>query len=379
MCSLSSKLANISIPNINKPPLRKRKTMKPTTRILSLTLIITLLAACTPAQTVAPTASATPAPTATITLTPTVTPSPAPTQTPTQVGPEMGAEVQEYLNGFESYDVVEVDGVNSIVVTYGGQEYKVMVEENGVWVRNYDDMAKFVNEDGSFNMEAAEVFSFGVEESVDDQGRKVISINQADYDAYKAEMIKTYEETMDQSQLGVTDAESAANGNYATLTGERELLLNFTEETLPRLIGLAGNGVFRVATLGTGNGVVMIVYPGGEGLGFKEGSYNLDSVEQVMTRIAGGNETVGQILFRCLMTSESVNPEPQYTLGSPETEQIWRALARGYGLSFEEFVEMVGDPFSWGPKADTQVIKALLGWPQPVPVYEANFRNEEGK
>jgi len=353
--------------------------MKTTLRILSLILIITLLSACTPAQTAAPTAAATPAPTATITLTPTVTPSPAPTQTPTQVGPEMGAEIQEYLNGFESYDIVEVDGVNSVVVTYGGQEYTVLVEENGAWVRNYDDMAKFVNEDGSFNMEAAKVFSFGVEETGDDQGRPVIRINQADYDAYKAAMIKIYK-TMDNSQLGVADVEGTENGSHGTLTGERELLLRFTDKTPPRLIGLAGNGPLRVGALGSGNGgVVMIAYFGGEGLGFKEGTYNVDSVEQVMIRIAGGNETVGSIRFMCLMNSESVNPEPKYTIGNPETEQIWRAVARGYGISFEEFVTMVGDPFGWGDKTTVKVLEALFKMNQPVPVYEARFMNLEGK
>lgn len=282
----------------------------------------------------------------------------------------MSAEKQEYLNGFkEGYRIAE----GEVLVTYGGQEYKVMVEENGVWVRNYDDMAKFV--DGkSFNMEAWKVFSFGVEEK-DGQ----ISINEADYNALKAAMIKFYE-TMDKNQLGVADVEGTGNGDHDTLTGERELLLRFTDRTPPRLIGLAGNGPLRVGALGIGNGgVVMIAYFGGEGLGYKQSSYNLDSVEQVMTRIAGGNETVGNINFLCLMTSESVNPEPNYTIGSPEMEKIARRVAEGYGLSFEEFVKIVGDPFGWGDKTTVEVLQALFKLNQPVLVYEARFMNEEGK
>lgn len=286
----------------------------------------------------------------------------------------MSAEKQEYLNGFkEGYRVVDENGVQAVLVTYGGQEYKVLVEENGVWVRNYDDMAKFVH-DKSFDMEAANVFSFGVEESeesVDGQVRKVITINKEDYRLYKEAMEKILA-SLDPESLGSISIEYIRSSIGTTLTGNVELKLQvLRSDGLPQMIGLAydkDHGVWMV-TLATDNGPITLSFVDGKIIDFGENDHYGDMAEE-MSHIANGYVGLDQIGIPCLMTSESLNGDPIFTIGDVEAEAKLRALARGLGMSFEELTEIVGSEFTWVDKKQIEVAKTLSELDQPIPAYD---------
>lgn len=351
--------------------------MKNTRCLTAIFIILPLaifMAGCTPAPDqaatrAAPTAAPSPVPTAT--LTPTVTPSPTLTLTPTPDWPEMSAEKQDYLNGFEEgYRIVDENGVQAVLVTYGGQEYKVMVEENGVWVRNYDDMAKFVH-GKSFDMEAGKVFSFGVEESEDYRGRKVITINKEDYLLYKEAMEKILA-SLDPESLGSISIEYIRSSIGTTLTGNVELKLQvLRSDGLPQMIGLAydkDHGVWMV-TLATDKGPITLSFVDGKIIDFGENDHYGDMAEE-MSHIANGYVGLDEIGIPCLMTSESLNGDPIFTIGDVEAEAKLRALARGLGMSFKELTQIVGSEFTWVDKKQIGVAKTLSELDQPIPAYD---------
>jgi len=338
--------------------------MKTTTRILSFILILATLAACTPAPTAAPTATATPAPTATITLTPTVTPSPTPTLTPTPAAPEVGSEMQAYLDSFEAYQMLEVDGIWVITVTHYSQEYKVMVEEDGVWVRSYDDMAKFVHADGTFDMETAkEVLSFGLNESKDD-------INTDDYRRYTEAVVKIFD-GLDPAGLKAAEVSYHRSGISTTLTGEKELEI-YVNGSSPQIIGVACQEKLCLATIAVQGGPITIVFTRNGGVGFIGGSVYLESEEQTLLTLASGRK-LDYVAMSILLSTEAMNPDGDFTIKNLDNQTMLRQLAMRLDFSFEDLEAIHGDSFHWVDSKYLELVKTLSSLGRPLPIYDIDI------
>jgi len=351
--------------------------MKTTIRIFAFLLIIATLAACTPAPTTlpTPTASATPRPTATVTLTPTVTPTPTPTLTPTPAYPAINSEIQTYLDTFSSYRITEIKGVPSIFVTHGDQEYLVMQETKGEWVRNYNDMSKFVHPDGSFDMAAAEVFSFGVDHSLNPDGQPVVQINLADYAAYQAAMAQIYNTLAGKTQLVVPEITYARSGIGSTLTGETELLIHLPPEGQLRLIGSAASGEFRLITLATSYGPFTFSLVRGKIIDYGVNDNIGDTIEEFNFLAQGTTRReveygVDYLGIKILLTSDQLNPRPSFTIADPTAEANLRALSRGLDYSLDQLAAEVDIPYHW-LGCQLELFQTLSGLPQPLPVYQA--------
>lgn len=341
--------------------------MKTTIRILSIIITLALLAACTPAPTAlpTPTASATPAPT--MTLTPTVTPS------PTQAGPEIDSEMQAYLDSFEAYQVVEVDGILAITVIYEGKQYRVMVEKDGGWAGVYDQMTEFRHEDGTFDVEpAAQVFTFRTVESVDEEGRQVMEINPVDYEAYQAVMAEIYA-GMKPEELAQGHPHFRRRGAPDSLTGEVEVHIIFDEaannvQAPPlRVIGSARAGEAQIATLATAAGPLTIVYMAGEGIGlsniFDQGitMCAAQGIDQI-----GANTDKLYIIVKTLMASEAENPDFDYAIGNPEALAELRTWGWGWGMRVDEIEEL--------ELGSEETFDLFNQQGAPVPVYSVYIR-----
>lgn len=344
--------------------------MKIHPRLLVLVLVTILLTACAPAPTALPTATPTPPPISTPTPIPTVTPTATPTLVPTAAWPEISATMQSYLDGYDGYDVVEVDGVQTVAISYNGEAFRVFEEQDGAWVRSYADLAKFVRPDGTFDLESGNVFSFGVEESVDDQGRQVSRINQADYDAYKAAMKRIYE-SLDPAGLKAADVLYQRSGINTTLTGEKELII-YVNDLPPQIIGGACKDNVCLATLALQGGPITIIYIRSGGVGFIGGSVYLESEEQTLLTVASGRK-LGYVDMDFLLSTEAINPDGNFTIKNSENQAALRGWARGLNFSFEDLEAMGGDSYGWVDTKYLKLIQILSKLDQPLPIYDINI------
>lgn len=279
-------------------------------------------------------------------------------------------EILNHLKGFEKYEVSEVNGVRAITVTHNGENYLLYKDEGGIWVKSYDDMPKCVRGDGTFDFETAgKIFTFGVEETKDDQGRQVITINKEDYRRYKEVVAKIYS-SLDPAGLAFLDVVSSDGGSYASLTGEEGLKLNIYKDGWPQIIGWARRGDIWIATFATDKGPISVSFVEGKILYFGETDRTGDAVLE-MSEVANNNKnTNGGVYLRILMTSEGVQANPDYTIKNPKSEAIVRALARGLKMSFEDFERITRPSFEWGRSQQFMVAEKLVGLEQPLPAYD---------
>lgn len=280
--------------------------------------------------------------------------------------------MQSYLDGYEGYDIVEVNGVQTVTVSYQGETYRVYEEQDGAWMRSYADMVRFVHADGTFDLEAGNVFSFGVEESVDDQGRKVITINKEDYRRYKEAVAKIFE-GLDPAGLVFLDV-NHGSGADRSLTGENDVLLNLYRTGLPQIIGWASYGDIRIATLATDKGPISVSFVAGEILDFGARDTIGDAVSE-MSKVASNNrDTDGRVILFVLMTSEGVMESEYYAIKNQNSYELIRALARGLKMSLEDFEGITRPSSEWVPSQQFMVAEKLIELEQPLPVHELEVK-----
>lgn len=276
--------------------------------------------------------------------------------------PEIGQDIQELLNGL-SYKIGTVYGlIPAIIVEEGGEDYAVMVAEDGEWVGYYKDMSKCVREDGTFDMKtAAKVFWIRVEDG---------KFKDKDYANYQKSMWEIYE-GLKKSQLGEAIA-IGGGGTRSELTEGNEFALSITGGSPPRIIGFACQDDEQddicIATVAMANGIFTMSFFRGVGVGYTQHE-NQESVEQVIANIASG-KTASQILISSTLISEGkINPRANFTISSEEMLKVYFELTRGFGMSLDDLALAVKQgPPSWDTKT---VLRVLSEWDQPVPVYNA--------